>query len=622
LIEKRPMQRRNHVSIRIKIIVMVSGTCIVSTLATAVFVRRLVTENILKQKRALVEVLTDSILHDIKFQLDSGVERAGPEVVAKYMTYYRSITRLSVFDTTGVRVATSDPSLLHQQFTDPNVGQALTEARPSLVVSSPDLSDYRIRSVSPVIQGSKIIGAVALDVSSRDIQETLSAIDRRIALTTAIILASVSLILYVVLKRAVLDRLRKFIEVTQQITKGRSDIRVEDQSGDELGQLAEAFNLMTADLHQSRQEIENQNCLLEQRVSEATAELQKAYEDLQSAQSQMVLNEKMASLGVLISGIAHEINTPIAAILNVSRNLERRVIELPEYLREFKEDSRVDTAEMTHCLRALIASAGKPSAPASFTQERALESQLESRGVPQPRKVAQGLCKLNFLDRDSVDRWASILSQPAFFSVAESCAEIGQAARISSTSSQKIAEIVRALKYYAYSDKDRVESIQINDSIQTALVLLRNQLKHSVKVTTDFDPSLPTLNGSSEIHQVWTNLLTNACDAILERNSESLDGEIHIRTRSNPGEIVITVEDNGCGIPPERLNKIFDPFFTSKDIGKGTGLGLAIVSGIVKKHSGSITVESRPGRTCFEIRLPLAVEIGATSDDSSSKKVA
>jgi two-component system NtrC family sensor kinase len=613
------MPKRAHLSIRTKIIVMVSGTCIVSTLATAVFVRRLVTENILNQKRALVEVLTDSILHDIKYQLDSGVERAGPEVVAKYMTYYRSITRLSVFDTTGVRVATSDPNLLHQQFTDPNVGSALKEARPSLVVSSPDLSDYRIRSVSPVLQGSRIIGAVALDVSSRDIEETLSAIDRRIALITAIILFSVSLILYVVLKRAVLDRLRKFIEVTHQITKGRSDIRVDDQTGDELGQLAEAFNHMTVDLAQSRQEIENQNHLLEQRIREATAELQKAYEDLQNAQSQMVLNEKMASLGVLIAGIAHEINTPIGAILNVSRNLERRVIELPEYLREFKEDDEIDPAEMTHCLRALIASAGKPSAPASFAQERALESRLESHRVPDSRNVARGLCKLNFLDPDSVDRWASILSRPAFFSVAESCAEIGQAARISSTSSQKIAEIVRALKYYAYADKDRVESIQINDSIQTALVLLRNQLKHAVKVTTDFDPSLPLLNGSSEIHQVWTNLLTNACDAILERWGESQEGEIHICTETNSDQIVITIEDNGCGIPPDRVNKIFDPFFTSKDIGKGTGLGLAIVSGIVKKHSGSITVDSRPGRTSFEICLPLTAVVASDETESQSR---
>ena len=188
---------------------------------------------------------------------------------------------------------------------------------------------------------------------------------------------------------------------------------------------------------------------------------------------------------------------------------------------------------------------------------------------------------------------------------AESISSIAQAANISETSSQKIGEIVRALKYYAYSDKDRIDRIRINESIQTALVLLRNQLKHTVKVVMNCDAALPPITCSSDIHQVWTNLLTNAVDAMQQRN-EGPEGCIDIETRAEEDHIRVSVADNGVGIPQEIMGKIFDPFFTTKDIGMGTGLGLCIVAGIVKRHGGTIGVESRPGSTVFTVRLPMS----------------
>jgi signal transduction histidine kinase len=175
---------------------------------------------------------------------------------------------------------------------------------------------------------------------------------------------------------------------------------------------------------------------------------------------------------------------------------------------------------------------------------------------------------------------------------------------ISQAGSQKIAEIVRALKYYAYSDNARVDQLQINESIGTALVLLRNQLKHSIVATTDYATDLPAIPCTSDIHQVWTNLLVNACDAIAERG-EGHEGRIEIRTRREGDFVVADITDNGVGIPASAMDRIFDPFYTTKDIGKGTGLGLSIVSGIVKSHGGSIRVDSQPGRTRFEILLPI-----------------
>jgi signal transduction histidine kinase len=194
---------------------------------------------------------------------------------------------------------------------------------------------------------------------------------------------------------------------------------------------------------------------------------------------------------------------------------------------------------------------------------------------------------------------------------------IAQAATITRTSAAKISEIIRALKYYAYTDKAKIELTNINESVRTALVLLKNMLKYSIAVTTEFADDLPLIPCTSEIHQVWTNLLANACDAIQEQGGDHA-GAITVETHHIEGHVLVRVTDNGVGIPEDLKNKIFDPFFTTKDIGKGTGLGLSIVSGIIKKHGGKIEVTSQPGRTCFEVWLA-AQWIQAPAQDTISE---
>jgi signal transduction histidine kinase len=260
--------------------------------------------------------------------------------------------------------------------------------------------------------------------------------------------------------------------------------------------------------------------------------------------------------------------------------------------------------DIVNCLRVLITAACTPRPGASIAIQKAVEATLKRHGVSDYRERTASLCKLNFTDADMIERYVHCLRIPSFFSFAESFASIAQAANISQTSAGKIAEIIRALKYYAYSDTERVESIQVNDSVATALVLLDNHLKHKVKVFTDYDPELPKVSCTSELHQVWTNLITNASEAIAER-PDGVTGEVRIATRRSGDFVVITISDNGVGIPAEIQNRIFDPFFTTKDIGKGTGLGLCIVSGIIKRHEGTIRVDSEPGRTTFEIMIPI-----------------
>ncbi len=604
-------------SIRTKIIVTVAITLALAQLITALLIRNVVNEYIVAQKMTTADILTTSILHDIKYAGHVELHAVGPPIIAKYLTYYRDISRMTIYSDSLAVVASSNLVAGSRGLQDPEVGDALRRAKPTLRVSAPRDGEIQIRSVAPILQGSRIVGILDLDVSIRDVSVTLHAIDERILAIMTVKLVVLAAILFVLLRGTILNRLQRLTSGTRALATGRYDIRVNDRQNDEIGVLANAFNTMAADLERSKSEIEDHNRVLQLRVREATAESVKAYEDLKNTQSQLVLNEKMASLGVLIAGIAHEINTPVGAILNVSRVLERSVQSLPSELERIRNESAVPFDAIRAGLEDLVRAASQESATASYQEVRTVERMLQEAGVVDYRATASMLAKYNFTSPQQVLQHIDCLRLPSFLAFAEPMARIAQTANISAASSQKIGEIVRALKYYAYSGKDRIESVQINDSIQTALILLKNQLKHTVNVTTDYQADLPKLACSSDIHQVWTNLLSNAVDAIaVTRDADP--GSIEIVTRSAGDDVVVVVTDNGAGIPLQIQERIFDPFFTTKDIGKGTGLGLSIVAGIIKRHRGTISVESVPGRTRFTVRLPIQGQAIVQTEDEAA----
>jgi signal transduction histidine kinase len=167
--------------------------------------------------------------------------------------------------------------------------------------------------------------------------------------------------------------------------------------------------------------------------------------------------------------------------------------------------------------------------------------------------------------------------------------------------SSRISEIVRALKAYSYLDQAPIQSVNLHEGLDSTLVMLRSKLRQGVSVQRDYDPNLPPIQAyGSELNQVWTNLIDNAIDAM---NGQ---GFITVRTRHDEQWAIVEIEDNGPGIPETIQPKLFDPFFTTKPPGKGTGLGLNISYNIVvQKHQGRIDVFSEPGKTRFEVRLPL-----------------
>jgi len=172
--------------------------------------------------------------------------------------------------------------------------------------------------------------------------------------------------------------------------------------------------------------------------------------------------------------------------------------------------------------------------------------------------------------------------------------EIGQGAR-------RISDIVQALKVYTYMDQAPIQKVHVHDGLDSTLVVLHSKIEPGVSVQRDYAADLPPIEAyGSELNQVWTNLIDNAIDALEGK------GVIILRTRYDDPWVQVDIEDNGPGIPDAVQSRIFDPFFTTKPPGKGAGLGLNISHTIVvQKHKGRLEVHSRPGRTCFQVRLPL-----------------
>ena len=325
------------------------------------------------------------------------------------------------------------------------------------------------------------------------------------------------------------------------------------------------------------------------------------YRTARSIESTARQRGSLVTLGTLAAGIAHEINNPAAAATRavVGLEMEFRSLLLSERQLAQKDISPEEFAELDALRSELQPADLDPLARADREQE--LVTWLNRNRVARAWIIAPQLAAAG-VDLAWCARAATILEGSALESGLEWVASTFSVATLLSEakeSTRRISELVAAVRSYTQMDRASMQRVDVTDGLNSTLVMLGHRLR-GVTVVRDFGTDVPMIEAyAGELNQVWTNLIDNAVDAMGE------SGTLRVATRVEDGEVVIEIADTGPGMPPDVAARAFEPFYTTKDVGKGTGLGLDIARRIiVERHRGQIMIDSRPGETVLRVKLP------------------
>ena len=420
---------------------------------------------------------------------------------------------------------------------------------------------------APIMVNNTLYGYVEIGLNIASVTESVSRVKQWTITLALLEFVLVGLCSYL-LGSYLMSQLQQLREGAKHLgeaieNNNYKDVFVPVRGKDELSELAEAFNHLVERLKEEygqrqrvQDELQELNVLLEEKVQDRTAllnkknfQLEETNKDLKETQVQLLQAEKMASVGQLAAGVAHEINNPVGFVgSNIST--------LSDYVATYQMIfSQIDVVLKSQTDKG---------------KETALE---DLRNMLSNQDMA-------FINEDISD----LLND-------------------SKEGLNRVAEIVKGLKLFSRVDSDEMQNHNINDCVRTTLAMVNNQLKYICTVETHLGNVPDVTINVGKISQVITNLLINAGQAI---ESTGKNGKIIITTCTVNGFVELRIEDTGCGIPASHLDKLFNPFFTTKPEGQGTGLGLSISFGIAQEHGGNLTATSREGEgSCFTLAIPL-----------------